>query len=130
LKKICDLKEKVASFIQELKAKKIDVKFVRCDNAGENKALEHHSNHVGIHVSFEYSGLRPPQRNDKVERKYQRSNGRIGAMLNGAGFKHEVRSGIWAEWFYYNLLFKCCAYQWKKQVSTRTYVWKEVSLPY
>ena len=67
MKKKSDLKEKLVNFIQELKTKKIDVKFVRCDNAGENKALEDHCNHVGINVSFKYSGPRTPQRNGKVE---------------------------------------------------------------
>ena len=82
---------------------------MRCDDAGENKALEDHCNHVGINVSFEYSGPRTPQRNGKVERKYQTLYGRIRAMLNGAGLRDEVRSGIWAECastatFYSNVL--------------------------
>jgi hypothetical protein len=109
LRKKSDLKEKLVNFIQELKTKKIDVKFVRCDNAGENKALEDHCNHVSINVSFEYSGPRTPERNEKVERKYQTLYGRIRAILNGAGLKDEVRSGIWTECastatFYSNIL--------------------------
>jgi hypothetical protein len=94
LRKKSDLKEKLVNFIQELKTKIIDVKFVRYDDAGENKALEDHCNHVGINVSFEYSGPRTPQGNGKVERKYQTLYGRIRAMLNGEGLKDEVRSGI------------------------------------
>ena len=109
MKKKSDLKEKFANFIQELKTKKVNVKFVRYNKAGEIQALEDHCNHIGIHVSFEYSGPRTPQRNGKVERKYQILYGRIRAMLNGAGLKDEVRSGIWAEsastaTFYSNVL--------------------------
>jgi hypothetical protein len=82
---------------------------VRCDNAGENKAPEDHCNYVSINVSFEYSGTRTPQRNGKIDRKYQTLYGRIRAMLNGAGLKDEVSSGIWAECtstatFYSNIL--------------------------
>ena len=109
LKKKSDLKEQVTNLIQELKTKDIEVKFVRCDDAGENIALEKHCKQIGMNVCFEYSGPRTPQRNGKVERKYQTLYGRIRAMLNGAGMKDEVRSGIWAECastatFYSNVL--------------------------
>jgi hypothetical protein len=38
-----------------------------------------------------------PQRNGKVERKFQTLYGRIRAMLNDAGLENDVRSGVWSE---------------------------------
>jgi hypothetical protein len=71
--------------------------------------LEDHCNHIGINVSFEYSGPRITHRNGEVERKSQTFYGRIRAMLNGAGPKDEIRSGIGVECaspatFYSNIL--------------------------
>jgi hypothetical protein len=48
-------------------------------------------------VKFEFSGPQTPQRNGKVERKFQTFFGRISAMLNSAGVKDQLRSGFWAE---------------------------------
>jgi hypothetical protein len=91
------LKEKITSLILELKDLDIKVKILRCDDARENKALEDECKGKGLGITFEYSGPRTPQRNWKVERKFQTLYGRIRAMLNGAGLKEEMRSGIWAE---------------------------------
>jgi hypothetical protein len=48
-------------------------------------------------VKFEFSSPQTPQRNDKVEIKFQTFFGRIRAMLNSAGVKDQLRSGVWAE---------------------------------
>jgi hypothetical protein len=51
----------------------------------------------GFGIKFEFSGPRTPQRNGKVERKFQTFFGRIRAMLNSAGLKDQLRLGVWAE---------------------------------
>jgi hypothetical protein len=48
-------------------------------------------------MKFEFSGPQISQRNGKMERKFQTFFGRIRAMLNSAGVKDQLRSGIWAE---------------------------------
>jgi hypothetical protein len=48
-------------------------------------------------VKFKFSGPLTPQRNSKVERKFQTFFGRIRAMLNSVGVKDQLRSGVWAE---------------------------------
>jgi hypothetical protein len=48
-------------------------------------------------MKFEFSGPQTPQRNGKVERKFQIFFGRIRAMLNSAGVEDQLRSGVWAE---------------------------------
>jgi hypothetical protein len=47
-------------------------------------------------IKFEFSGPKTPQRNGKVERKFQTLYGRIWAMLNVAYLEGELRDKIWA----------------------------------
>jgi hypothetical protein len=63
----------------------------------ENKALFDECRSKGYNMKFEFSGPQTPQRNVKVERKFQTFFGRIRAMLNSAGVKDQLRSGVWAE---------------------------------
>jgi hypothetical protein len=64
---------------------------------GENKALFDECRSKGYNVKFEFSSPQTPQRNGKVERKFQTFFGRIRAMLNSSGVKDQLRSGVWAE---------------------------------
>jgi hypothetical protein len=48
-------------------------------------------------IKFEFSGPRTPQRNRKVERKFQTFYGRVIATLNYGGIKDRVRTGVWSE---------------------------------
>jgi hypothetical protein len=45
-------------------------------------------------IKFEFSGPRTPQRNGKVEGKFQILYGRIWEMLNGANLEGELRDKI------------------------------------
>jgi hypothetical protein len=73
------------------------VKFLRLDDAGENYALEKESKQQNLVVKLEYSGTCSPQRNGKVERKFQTLYGRIRAMMNDSEIDEEFRDGLWAE---------------------------------
>ena len=97
LKAKSDLKAKVTTLLTDLKIAGVNVKFIRCDDSGENKALFEECHSKGYGIKFEFSGPRTPQRNGKVERKFQTFFGRIRAMLNSAGLKDNLRSGVWAE---------------------------------
>jgi len=88
-----ELKERVIDLIKELR----NVKYLRLDDAGENFALEKFCKQQNLQVKFEFSGPRTPQRNGKVERKFQTLYGRIRAMMNSAGIEGEFRKGLWAE---------------------------------
>jgi hypothetical protein len=63
---------------------------VRFDDAGENKSLEKLCKQEGLGIQFEYSGPKTPQRNGRVEQKFQTLYGRVRAMLNGAGIQDEL----------------------------------------
>jgi hypothetical protein len=79
--------------VKELK----NVTFLRVDDAGEHFALESLCKQQNINIKFEFSGPRTPQRNGKVERKFQTLYGRIRAMFNDAGIEGDFRKGLWAE---------------------------------
>ena len=97
LKAKSELKNKMLVLLTDLKIAGINVKFIRCDDSGENLAFQKECKVKGINIKFEFSGPRTPQRNGKVERKFQTFYGRIRASLNGAGLKDDLRSGVWAE---------------------------------
>ncbi|MGL4341755.1 MAG: reverse transcriptase domain-containing protein, partial [Lactococcus lactis] len=73
------------------------VRVIRCDDAGENKALETMCTNQGLGIKFEYTGPGTPQLNGRVERKYATLYGRVCTMLNAAGLTKELRDGIWTE---------------------------------
>jgi hypothetical protein len=70
---------------------------LRLDDAGENYALEKEYKQQNLAVKFEYSGPRTPQRNGKLERKFQTLYGRIRAMMNDTEIDGEFLDGLWAE---------------------------------
>ena len=61
MKKKGDLSTTVRELIKDLKAKmqKI-VKYVRCDNAGENKSLEKDAKRDGLGIQFEWTASGTP----------------------------------------------------------------------
>jgi hypothetical protein len=97
LKHKADLKDKMFKLLTDLKIAGIVVKYIRCDDSGENKSFYNACRSNGYLIKFEFSGPRTPQRNGKVERKFQTLYGRIRAMLNDAGLEDDVRSGVWSE---------------------------------
>ena len=92
-----DLKDVVIHLIEELKDKNISVKFVRCDNAGENRSLENECIEKCMKLTFKYTPRDTPQHNGVVERAYQTLYNRVRAMLNGGGFDGKTRNIMWAE---------------------------------
>jgi hypothetical protein len=97
LKAKSDLKGYFLTLLTDLKIAGLDVKFICCNDSGENKALFDECRSKGCNVKFEFSCPQNPQRNGKVERKFQTFFGRIRAMLNNSGVKDQLRSGVWPE---------------------------------
>jgi hypothetical protein len=77
-----DLKHKMKTLLTDLKIAGIDVKCIRCNDAGENIALKNELDIKTYGVKFEFSGPRTLQRDGEVERKFQTLYGRIRSMLN------------------------------------------------
>ena len=81
---------KLVDLIVEVRDLKKTVKFLRLDDAGENFALEKACKQQQLGVTFEFSGPRTPQRNGKVERKFQTLYGKIRVKFNASGIDGEI----------------------------------------
>jgi transposase InsO family protein len=92
-----DIKARIKTLLMDLKIANRIVKFISCDNAGKNMTMKNDPEIKSFSIEFEFSGPRTPQRNGKVEKKFQTLYGRIRAMLNGAGLEGELRDKIWSE---------------------------------
>ena len=98
LKKKNEQVEPIIDWIKALKARhKIQVKIIRCDNAGENKVLERESDKKELGIIFEYTVPGTPQENGVVERAFVTVMGRARAMVNHAGFTMAKRQQLWCE---------------------------------
>ena len=98
LKKKNEQVEPIIDWIKALKARnKIQVKIIRCDNAGENKVLERESDKNELGIIFEYTAPGTPQQNGVVERAFVTVMGRARAMINHAGFTMTKRQQLWCE---------------------------------
>ena len=91
--------EQVETIIDRIKASKarhkIQVKIIRCDNAGENKVLERESDKNESGILFEYTATGTPQQNGVVERAFVTVMGRTRAMMNHAVFTMANKRKQW-----------------------------------
>ena len=98
LKKKDEQVEPIIDWTKALKARhKIQVKIIRCDNAGDNKVLERESDKNELGIIFEYTAPGTPQQNGVVERAFVTVMGRARAMMNHAGFTMAKRQQLWCE---------------------------------
>ena len=65
-----DLKDEVIPVIKNIQSRH-PISFIRCDNSGENQALDQSLDPLVIPLTFEYTPRDNPQHNGVVERKYQ-----------------------------------------------------------
>ncbi len=98
VKKKSDQIEVVSKYISNLKASNnIQVKNMRLDNSGENKALEQECLRLGLGIQFEYTAPGTPQQYGVVERSFPTLMGRARAMMGKAGLTGEMRTRMWCE---------------------------------
>jgi hypothetical protein len=95
MKNKSDLKAKIKTLLTDLKIAGLNVRLNRCDDAGKNMTVKNDPEIKSFSVKFEFSDPWTPQRNRKVERKFQTRYGRIRSMLHGAGLEGELRDNIW-----------------------------------
>jgi transposase InsO family protein len=85
-------------FIKELKTRHDKtVKYIRCDNAGENKATDTAWAKEGLGIQFEYMAPGTLQQNGRVERKFATLYGRNRSMMNQANLPLTIRKQVWTE---------------------------------
>ena len=77
------------------------IKVIRCDNAGENRALEKRlkSSDWRTNIAFEYTGRDTPQRNSLAEVSFHTLASRGRAIMNDANIPRNLRYLLWREAF-------------------------------
>jgi hypothetical protein len=77
------------------------VKFVRCDNAGENKTLEKRANSVEwkLNIQFEYTPRDTPQHNHLAELAFASIANKGRALMSAANIPMTVRYKVWVKAF-------------------------------
>ena len=73
------------TLLQELKDQGVKVKYIRCDNAGENRSFQKESSKLYSDIQFEYTAPGTPQQNGKVERAFAMMYGKVRSMMNAVG---------------------------------------------
>ena len=86
LKKKNEQVQPIIDWVKALKARhKIQVKIIRCDNAGEKKVLERESDKNELGISFEYTAPGTPQQNGVVKRAFVMVMGRAKSCRTNNG---------------------------------------------
>ena len=84
-------------FIKKLKEMGQPVRYIRCDNGGENLTLKRQLDNEGSNIKFEFTARHTPQQNGKVERAFATLYGRMRAMMASAGIDGEAKQRLWME---------------------------------
>ena len=94
-----ELAETTTKWIKQIeKEHDIKIQNIRCDNAGENKALQKRINEdEKLKIKFEFTAPHTPEQNEKVEQKFATLYGKVRSMLNWARLTENMRNGLWAQ---------------------------------
>ncbi len=95
-----DLTENVLALIKKLKSSNVTVKIVKyihCDNAGDNNAFEMACKQEGLGIMFEYTAPSVPQQNGQAEQNFATMYGQVWAMLNDAKLTATLHKKLWTK---------------------------------
>jgi transposase InsO family protein len=92
-----DFPEQGLKLMKHLKEIGKPVRYIRCDNAGENKKFKELCEKEGLGIKFEFTAPGTPQQNAKVERMFATLYGRTRAMLIAPGLTQQQKDELWAE---------------------------------
>ncbi len=84
-------------FIKTLNEQGKEVKFIRCDNAGENESLKKKIETEDLNVKSEFTARKTPQQNGKVERAFATLYGQMRSMMSAAKWNDERKHRLWME---------------------------------
>ena len=87
----------LTGFIKTLQNQEKKVKYIRCDNAGENRSLQHALENEGMNIKFEFTARETPQQNGKVERAFATLYGRMRAMMAAVKWDDKMKHKFWTE---------------------------------
>ena len=89
----------IMRFLRLMKSRGTPVKFIRLDNAGENKDLQKKCQETSDlnDITFEFTGRDNPQANGVVERKIAVIFSRMRVLLAAAKIPVKLKNKLWAE---------------------------------
>jgi hypothetical protein len=87
----------LVGFIKNLQEQGKKVKYIRCDNAGENISLQQSLDNEGMNIKFEFTARETPQQNGKVERAFATLYGRMRAMMTAIEWDDGMKHKFWME---------------------------------
>ena len=99
LKRKKDQVPTMVSFLRRMKARGTPIKYIRCDNAGENKELQKKCLQTQdlCGIQFEFTSRDSPQFNGKIERKFAVIFSRMRANFEAAKIDMKLRRKLWGE---------------------------------
>ena len=101
MNKKSDTADTALQLLQEINDSGKEIRYIRCDNAGENKVLKEKCGKSPKEwlrkIKFEFTAINSPQMNGKVEIKFAVVTRRVKSILNGAKLSKELRSVLWGE---------------------------------
>ena len=90
--------EVLIDWFDDLKSKYcIDIKYIHCVNAGENKALQSQLKKARSKIQFEFTAPDTPQQNGIGECSFSTLMGHTRAMMNYAGFNKNMQQLMWCK---------------------------------
>ena len=93
MKKKSEVQHHIKTLISSLESKGKQVKYIRCDNAGEHIPLKTYCEQKGI--ILEMTAPNTPQHNGVVERSFETDLNCIRAMLYQANLNKEMATKLW-----------------------------------
>ena len=99
LKRKKDQVPTMMNFLRRMKARGTPIKYIRCDNAGENKELQKKCLQTQdlCGIQFEFTSRDSPQFNGKIERKFAVIFSRMRANFEAANIDMKLRRKLWGE---------------------------------
>ena len=99
LKRKKDQVHVMLSFLRKMKTRGKPVKYIRCDNAGENRDLRNKckESHDLNDITFEFTARESPQFNGKIERKFATMWNRARVNNLAAKLSSKLKKLLWAE---------------------------------
>ncbi len=89
-----EMRDTVQRFIRS-NASKCNIKYLRCDNAGENQELrELCEKHC---IKLEWTAPNTPQENGVVERRFAIVRQKVIAMMSQVDLENDMKQMLWAE---------------------------------
>ena len=100
LKRKSDVIKDMILFVKNVKQHwNRDIKYIRCNNSGENNKLKRVFDKKFPNIIFEFTARDTPQQNGRVERAIATVWSKVRSNMNAAGIEGHLKGKLWGEFF-------------------------------